>query len=159
MGSLPHDETRAPGVARRWSVVYDADCGLCRCALALLLWGDRRRLLEPVALGTPAAARMLADLSERERAASWHLIAADGRRWSAGAALPVALALLPGGRVPAALLRRMPGATERGYRWVAEHRSPLGRAIPAPVKRRAAAVIAGASPGAGRRSARQARPS
>ncbi|MGH2873403.1 MAG: DCC1-like thiol-disulfide oxidoreductase family protein, partial [Solirubrobacteraceae bacterium] len=108
-----------------WQVVYDADCGLCRCTLALLLWGDRRRLLAPVALGTPRAARLLAELSEQERAASWHLIAPNAQRWSAGAALAVALALLPGGRLPAALLRRIPGPTERGYRWVAEHRSLL----------------------------------
>jgi predicted DCC family thiol-disulfide oxidoreductase YuxK len=59
--------------------------------------------------------------------ASWHLISPDGRRWSAGAAAPPLLRLLPGGRLPAAVLAAFPGPTERGYRFVAEHRGALGR--------------------------------
>ncbi|MGH2858374.1 MAG: DCC1-like thiol-disulfide oxidoreductase family protein [Solirubrobacteraceae bacterium] len=126
----------------RWRVLYDADCGFCRCSLALLLALDRARHLLPVALGTPLAARLLRDLDEQQRAASWHLVDPEGARSSAGAALADLLALLPGGRLPAALLRRFPAATERGYRWVADHRGPLGRALPESAKRRATARIA-----------------
>jgi predicted DCC family thiol-disulfide oxidoreductase YuxK len=80
---------------------------------------------------------LLGDLSPDQRMASWHLVAPDGTCSSAGAALPEALALLPGGRLPAAALRRAPRATERGYAWVAAHRSWLGRLVPAGAKRRA----------------------
>ena len=62
-------------------------------------------------------------------------------RTSAGAALPAVIALLPGGRIPAQALRRAPRATDRGYRWVADHRSLLGRAIPTSAKRRATTLI------------------
>ena len=88
---------------------------------------DRARRLRPVALGTPEADALLADVAPDERAASWHLVSPAGERTSAGAAAPPLLRLLPGGRVPAALLERMPGPTDRAYRWVAEHRSWLGR--------------------------------
>ena len=91
---------------------------------------DRARRLRPVALGTPEADALLADVAPDERAASWHLVSPAGERTSAGAAAPPLLRLLPGGRVPAALLERMPGLTDRAYRWVAGHRSWLGRFTP-----------------------------
>ena len=110
-------------------VLYDADCGFCRWSLAKLLAWDRRRRLKPLALQEPEAARLLGDMDEERRMASWHLIREDGSRTSAGAALPPLLELLPGGRSPAAALRRFPGALERGYRWVADHRTLLGKPI------------------------------
>jgi predicted DCC family thiol-disulfide oxidoreductase YuxK len=69
--------------------------------------------------------------------ASWHLISPTGARSAGGAALAPLLRLLPGGRVPAAAFARLPALTERGYRWVAEHRSQLSRWVPAGLKRRA----------------------
>ena len=92
-----------------WLVLYDADCGFCTWALALLLRWDRRGRLAPVALQEARAAELLGGLSAEERMASWHLVAPDGARTSAGAALPEALALLPGGALPAAALRGRPG--------------------------------------------------
>lgn len=123
-------------------MIYDADCGFCRFSLALLLTWDRRRALRPLPLGTPEAGRLLADLTEDERNASWHLVPGDGARTGAGAALAPALSPLPGGRVPAAIFARFPGATERGYRWVAEHRALLGRFVAARARRWADRVIA-----------------
>ena len=122
-------------------VIYDADCGFCRWTLALLLRADRQRRLRPLALGTPEADARLADLEPEQRIASWHLVGPDGTRTSAGAALPEVLRLLPGGGRPAAALARIPGPTERGYRWVADHRSELSRAVPGSAKRRATALI------------------
>ncbi|MDQ2759898.1 MAG: DUF393 domain-containing protein [Actinomycetota bacterium] len=128
----------APG---RWTVFYDADCGFCRTSLAFLLVLDREHQLAPVAIQTPAADAVLADLSAEERMRSWHLIAPDGRRFSAGAAATPLLRLLPGGAVPAALLRSAPTLTERTYRWVADHRSSLSQAIPNRLKAYATALI------------------
>jgi hypothetical protein len=118
-------------------------------------------------LGTPEADQLLADLSVEERNASWHLIVgaetssrtpaagacppagasgagapAGPARFSAGAALSPALALLPHGRIPSALVARIPRSTERGYRWVADHRGLLGRFVPARARRWADRVIA-----------------
>jgi predicted DCC family thiol-disulfide oxidoreductase YuxK len=129
------------GDPNTWTVLYDPDCGFCRWSLAQLLALERASRLRPLALGTPAADALLADLTPEQREASWHLVSPDGRRWSAGAAGPPLARLLPGGRLPAALLERAPGATERFYRWVAEHRSSLSRLIPARAKARADARI------------------
>jgi predicted DCC family thiol-disulfide oxidoreductase YuxK len=118
-------------------VLYDADCGLCKWLLAGLLRWDRGGRLQPVALQRPAADELLADLVPAQRMASWHLISPTGRRVSGGDAIPLLLRLLPGGRVPAAVFERLPRLTERGYRWVAEHRSRLSSLVPRRAKRRA----------------------
>jgi predicted DCC family thiol-disulfide oxidoreductase YuxK len=126
-------------------VIYDSDCGFCTWTLGWLLRLDRGRRLEPLALGTQRADELLGDLTAAERSASWHLVAPDGRRASAGAALPDVVALLPAGRLPAAALRRAPRLTEHGYRWVAANRSTFGRLVPAGAKRRARARVAARS--------------
>jgi predicted DCC family thiol-disulfide oxidoreductase YuxK len=136
----------------RATVIYDADCGFCKFSLALLLSWDRprkgrgrrepgARALRPLPLGAAEADRLLADLTPAQRDASWHLVDESGRRNSAGAALAPVLALLPGGRGPAALVARMPRVTERGYRWVVDHRGLLGRFVPARARRWADRVI------------------
>jgi predicted DCC family thiol-disulfide oxidoreductase YuxK len=121
----------------QWVVLYDADCGFCRWSLAQLLALDRERVLRPVPLGTAEADALLPDLSPAARAASWHLVSPEGRRESAGAAAPPLLELLPRGRGAAAILRRAPALTERAYRWVADHRSLLSKAIPRAAKEHA----------------------
>lgn len=130
---------------RDWLVLYDAECGICRTLLALLLSWDQHRRLRPLALQDAEAAALLADLTPEERMASWHLVSPlgrthsgaspAGRRWSAGAAVPLLLQLVPGGRVPAAIFARFPGTTERGYRWLAAHRSAISRLLPECLKR------------------------
>lgn len=124
-------------------MIYDPDCGFCRVSLALLLSWDRGVpvALRPLPLGSAEANRLLADLTEEQRDASWHLVLGEGR-FSAGAALAPALRLLPGGSAPAAVCARFPAATERGYRWVADHRGLLGRVVPARARRWADRVIA-----------------
>jgi predicted DCC family thiol-disulfide oxidoreductase YuxK len=110
-----------------WELLYDADCGVCRRLLAWVLRWDRDGRLEPVALQSREAAALLADLTPEQRLDSWHLISPSGERFSAGAAFPPLLRLLPGGRLPAAATARFPGLAERGYRLVADHRSTLSK--------------------------------
>jgi predicted DCC family thiol-disulfide oxidoreductase YuxK len=81
-------------------------------------------------------------MAEEERMGSWHLVERDGEVSSSGAAFPPLLRRLPRGAPLAALFARFPRAAECGYRWVAERRGPIGRALPRPIKRWADRVIA-----------------
>jgi predicted DCC family thiol-disulfide oxidoreductase YuxK len=121
-----------------WLVLYDGECGFCKWLLGWLLRFDRARRLRPVALQRPEAEALLADLDPAERMASWHLVAPDGQRISAGPALPSLLRLLPGGRLLAAVLDRFPRLTAAGYRWVAAHRIGISRFVPRRAKERGA---------------------
>ena len=127
----------APPGQRHWTVLYDADCGLCTWLLSVLLQWDRAHRLRPVGLQRTEAGELLDDLTPAEQMASWHLISPTGERHSGGAALPRLVGLLPGGRVAAAGFARFPGLTDRGYRWVAGHRSQLSTWVPTGAKRRA----------------------
>jgi predicted DCC family thiol-disulfide oxidoreductase YuxK len=93
----------------------------------VLAWGRGR--LRPVEIQSEEGQRLLEPLPESSRLDSWHLVTADGRLRSAGAAAAPLADLLPGGRPLAALFRAFPGATERAYRWVAGHRNQLARLL------------------------------
>lgn len=127
---------------RRPIVLYDRDCGFCRWSLSKLLAWDRAGVLRPVALQDPEADRLLAGMPESDRMSSWHLALPDGEIRSGGAAFEVLFELLPGGGPLAALARLAPGLTDRGYRFVADHRTPLGRRLSGGAKRRADRRIA-----------------
>ena len=136
---MARDSTSPPDP--RWTILYDADCGFCRTALAAILSADRNRRLRPLALDTPEADRLLHDLTTEQREASWHLVSPAGHRESAGAAGPPLLRLLPGGTLPAAALAKAPALTQRAYQWIADHRSTLSHALPPSVKERATRLI------------------
>jgi predicted DCC family thiol-disulfide oxidoreductase YuxK len=131
-----------PSDRPQWTVLYDRDCGFCRWSLGVVLRAERDARLRPVALQSAEADALLSELTPEQRMASWHLISPAGRRRSAGAALPALLALLRGGALPARVLSHTPELNERGYRWVAAHRSWFSRATPSSAKRRADAIIA-----------------
>ena len=143
----------------RVPILYDPDCGFCRVSLAVLLRWDTRGRLRPVALGTEEADALLRGMPEEERMASWHVVMPADEKDSAGAARPADIAvhsagaafapvfaLLPGGRPLARLAARFPRASERAYRWVADHRSLLGRLLPAAARRWADRMISGSRP-------------
>jgi predicted DCC family thiol-disulfide oxidoreductase YuxK len=131
------------------AIVYDPDCGFCRVCVAVVLRWDRKRMLRPVALRSTEADRMLEGMPEDEQMASWHLVDPGWQRnvaenatnlchrgvWSAGAAFSPLFRLLPGGAPFALITDRFPRAAEAGYRWVADHRTAFGRALPASAKR------------------------
>src|SRR6187200_1349141 len=54
---------------RRWVVLYDADCGLCKWLLSGLLRWDRTARLHPIALQRSEAADLLRELTPSERMA------------------------------------------------------------------------------------------
>ncbi len=126
----------------RLTVLYDADCGFCRFWVARLLDWDVRRRLRPVAIQSPEGQRLLAPVPPGERLRSAHVVDAAGRIRSGGAALSIVAEQLPAGAPVAWLATRLPGPTDRFYRWVADHRTPLSRFVPAPLKRGATARIA-----------------
>jgi len=123
------------------TVLYDVDCGFCRWALARVLAWDRAGRLRPVAIQDDEGQVLLARLDPEARLASWHVAFPDGGLYSAGPALERVVALLPGGRAPAALLRALHPVTRRGYELVARHRAVPGRLISAAAKRRATDAI------------------
>ena len=112
-------------------LVYDPDCGFCRVCVAVLLRWDRHGRLRPV---------------PGRELDSWRLGLPDGSVRSAGAAFPPLFRLLPGGGLLARVTDRFPSGTERGYRWVADHRSEIGRLLPAASRRWADRVISESRP-------------
>lgn len=126
----------------RVPVLYDDECRFCRAALAALLLWDRERRLRPVAIQSEEGARLLAEVPEDERLVSAHtVIGGEAGVLSGGAAAGPVLRLLPAGGALADVAERMPRATDRGYRWVADNRSRLSRLVPGALKDRADALV------------------
>lgn len=105
-------------------ILFDSRCGFCRRWVSRFLRWDRNGRLRPLALQDPEADSLLGGMDEERKMASWHLVAADGRVYSAGAAFPPLLRLLPGGRPLGAVVDAFPGLAERAYRHVARTRGP-----------------------------------
>src|SRR4051794_27390936 len=104
-------------------LLYDRECGFCTWITDLILRWDRHRRLRPVALQDPEAAELLPALTPEVRMASFHLVEPDGTVRSGGEALPALAALLPAGAPLQLALGAAPGVTDRGYRWLADHRT------------------------------------
>lgn len=123
------------------TLFYDADCGFCRWAAAKVVAWDRHGAVRMVALQDRAEAeRLLAAMPEEARMASWHLVT-DAGVYSAGAALPVLLRMLPGGAPLAKAAAALHPLTNAAYRFVAARRSVLGRLLSDGARRRADARL------------------
>jgi predicted DCC family thiol-disulfide oxidoreductase YuxK len=103
--------------------------------------GERPEAAPEAKAETEADAATAADDSEADSSSAEEAPAAVAQRYSAGAALPPLLRLLPGGGLPARVLAAVPELTERAYRWVAAHRNLLSKLIPASSKRKAATYV------------------
>jgi predicted DCC family thiol-disulfide oxidoreductase YuxK len=114
---------------RQAVLLYDSDCGFCRWSVDKVLAWDRGGRLESMELQDAKADSLLADMDEDVKMSSWHLVTPDGQVYSAGAAAPPLLRLLPGGKPLAALLAAFPGVTDRAYRTVARNRDRFGRLV------------------------------
>ena len=86
-------------------------------------------MLRFVTLRSADAERLLAPVPVDRRPLSWHLVTHDGRVWSAGAAVPQVLRLLPGGGPLSVATAAMPDLTETAYAAIARRRSALGRLL------------------------------
>lgn len=115
----------------RLTLLYDADCGFCaRSASFIVARLAPPGAIEPQPIGSPRGDELLGHLSAERRGGSWHLVAADGRRWSAGAAFVPLLQELPRLRWLAPVVAALPEpVVEAGYRLVARHRATLSRLV------------------------------
>ncbi len=125
-----------------WTLVYDHGCGVCRVIAAGVLAADRRRRITPLALGDARSARVLVPIARARWDRSWHLVAPDGRVYSAGAAVPVLCGLLPGFGGLGRLCGAAPDVTERIYAWLARHRGGIGRHVPRRLVARSTIILA-----------------
>jgi predicted DCC family thiol-disulfide oxidoreductase YuxK len=119
-----------PADRGRLTVLYDADCGVCRLtvrALRSLDWGRRLSFMplqrfEATAAGDPTQAQLLRALHVRD----------DGGRWQrAGDAMLRIAGMIPV-LVPLALVGRLPGMSgpvEAAYRLVADNRNRISRIL------------------------------
>jgi predicted DCC family thiol-disulfide oxidoreductase YuxK len=114
---------------RQAVLLYDSDCGFCRWSVDKVLAWDRGGRLESMELQDAEADSLLGAMDEDVKMSSWHLVTPDGRVYSAGAAAPPLLRLLPAGKPLAALLAAFPGVTDRAYRTVARNRDRFGRLV------------------------------
>lgn len=108
-------------------LLFDQDCDFCRWSLDKILAWDRAKRVRPVAIQSEEGSRLLAPIAPDTRLHSWHLVRADGRLFSAGAAAEPLARLLPGGRPLAAVFAAFPGLTQRAYGFAARHRFRLAR--------------------------------
>src|SRR5262249_56758070 len=113
---------RALSGAAQSALLYDEDCSFCRWSLDRIVAWDRAKRLRPVPIQSEEGARLLAPMTREARLDSWHLVGADGRVFSAGAAAPPLARLLPGGRPLALLFPAVPRVTQGGYPLVARPR-------------------------------------
>ena len=112
--------------------------------VSLILRHDRAGALTPVPIQSEHGKALLADLDPEARLESWHLVDADGRRWSGGEAFEPVLRAVPRLAPLGGLVGRVPaGVRDRGYRLVARNRVPISRFVPASAKRRARARVEG----------------
>jgi predicted DCC family thiol-disulfide oxidoreductase YuxK len=124
---LHASRTSSAASAEQAWLLYDADCGLCKFAVARVLELDRARRFRPLALQDAKAAALLPGLSEEERMRSFHVVDPDGTVHSAGDG--VASVFPP--------LKRAPRLASRAYWLVADNRDRLGKLLPGAVRRQA----------------------
>jgi predicted DCC family thiol-disulfide oxidoreductase YuxK len=112
------------------TVLFDADCGLCRLTvrgLRRLDWTSRLTFRPLQSFGAEAPN----DPSPRQLRRSLHVRDARGRWHRGGQAALVVASNVPA-LVPLAVLGRLPGMhrpVEWAYRFVADHRRTIGRLL------------------------------
>jgi predicted DCC family thiol-disulfide oxidoreductase YuxK len=122
-------------------VLYDADCGFCRWAMAWAVRRDHRHVLVTAPIQSPLGSELLADVVPSERLRSAHVVRDDGRRRSGGAAAADVLSVLPSTRVLGQLAHSLPRTTALLYGVVAARRKNFGRLVGKEARRRADGLL------------------
>jgi predicted DCC family thiol-disulfide oxidoreductase YuxK len=121
--------------ARRLTVLYDDECGLCTWTARQLRSLDRRRRLEFVPLQHAAQHPERPDVAAVAEAhdlrRSIHVLRGDGAVRAGGRAMLEIIDALPGGWLlrPWAALPGVEQAVDGAYRQIARHRAPIGRLL------------------------------
>jgi len=110
-------------------VLYDAECGFCRWAMAWAVRRDERHVLVAVPIQSPLGSELLVDLAASDRLRSARVVRDDGHRLSGGAAAAEVLDVLPSTRFLGRLAHGLPGTTAFLYRVVARRRVSFGRLV------------------------------
>ena len=117
-----------PEFRRRWVVLWDGECGFCRRSVEWVLGRDRAGLLAAAPYQNCRGWLPEAILERSEEQV--HLRSPGGRYWGGGAAAIRLVGLLGHPLLERALgLPPLRTAVGLGYRWLARHRSRLGRWI------------------------------
>lgn len=130
----PHREVAERSDAappRRWTLIFDGDCGFCRRQVRWIQQHDTQGLIAHV----PFQGAQLDSYGVSRAAAeeAMHLVAPSGTVWRGASAARELLRLLPRYRYLAWIFH-IPGAmwvAERVYRWVARRRHRFGCESPA----------------------------
>lgn len=115
-----------PPTDGRLLLLFDGACGICLHVRDLFAALDRRDRLRYDRIARHDDG-LLAAIPVAQRYDSWHVIHPDGTAEDGAAGLASVLAALPGGRLPAAVIRRTPTFSERAYRWFAANRGWISR--------------------------------
>ena len=118
-------------------VLYDADCGFCRWAMAWAVRHDHQHALVAAPIQSPLGAALLADVPASERLREAHVIHDGHSRRSGGAAAADVLSTLPATRALGRLGHRLPHTTALLYRVLAARRASFGRLVGREARRRA----------------------
>jgi predicted DCC family thiol-disulfide oxidoreductase YuxK len=118
-------------------VLYDADCGFCRWAMAWAMRRDHNHVLVSVPIQSPLGSELLVNVIPSDRLRSAHVVLNDGCRRSGGAAAADVLSVLPPTRVLGRLARSLPRTTALLYGVVAARRKSFGRLVGKEARRRA----------------------
>lgn len=138
----PRSRSWRKAIHQELTLLYDVECNICIWLVAKILRRDEAHRLRPLPIQSEEGRRLLADLDEPARLKSWHAIAADGRRWSAGDAFAPILGAVPRLAPLGRLASRLPSRVRHtGYRLVAEHRVGFSKFVPMQAKRRARAYV------------------
>jgi len=111
-------------------LLYDAGCRGCRFLARVIARVDRERALAIMPLQDPDAGALLTALPERERLASWRLVAPDGTLAGYGAGLPALLRTAGRTRLGRLLGLVPPSLLDGAYKLLVRNRGRLGRLVP-----------------------------
>jgi predicted DCC family thiol-disulfide oxidoreductase YuxK len=129
----------------RLIVLYDADCGFCRWAMAWAVRHDHRHTLVTVPIQSPLGSELLIDVLPGDRLRRAHVVGEDGCLRSGGAAAAEVLSVLPATRALGGLAHSLPRTTALLYDVVASRRQSFGRLVGQDARRRADDLLEGAS--------------